>query len=431
MELNTGQKADLTTTIHLDEARRVAARFDLRGTLQVRDFSGKGNIHRNTFLVEAEQDGRRSEYLLQMLNTDVFPYPDRVMNGWRACLEAQKKALKRPDAGRVDGWELIHAIPTREGNICLKTGDAGNLHYWRLMSRIPKVHCYKSLGEIQSKDKRIEIAEEAGRGLALFQCLTSAIDPENIPAPLPGYRNTLLYYAQLDSVLANVRTVENAYRFHPLDPSLRHETARHFLVHLNSETYRRRLQEKQVQDLISTAMENKAYGLRLQKGLLDGTLKKTIVHGDTKLDNFLFHIDSGKVAAIVDLDTVMAHTWLSDWGDMARSVITVSGEVQNGEHEVEIDMTIFKALARGYLGSATELPHGETALMTDAARIMSLELGVRFLTDYMRGDTYFKLNEGMPEDLNRTRAAVQFSLFRKLGEKAQDAELYIQSLLKQ
>jgi N-acetylhexosamine 1-kinase len=84
-------------------------------------------------------------------------------------------------------------------------------------------------------------------------------------------------------------------------------------------------------------------------------------------------------------------------------------------------MDVFKAILGGFLRSAPLPPRHELELMVDAARIMTLELGIRFLADYLRGDTYFKPVAGDPEDLNRIRAAVQFSLFRNLGEIAPEA----------
>jgi Ser/Thr protein kinase RdoA (MazF antagonist) len=154
------------------------------------------------------------------------------------------------------------------------------------------------------------------------------------------------------------------------------------------------------------------------------------VHGDTKLDNFLFEEHTGKVTALVDLDTVMVHTWLSDWGDMARSLINIHGEERKIGDDVEIDIEVFKALARGFLESSLPLPRNEIELMVDAARIMALELGIRFLTDYLRGDTYFKLQEDSPEDWNKTRAVVQFSVFQKLEVGANKAKQYIKELQK-
>jgi hypothetical protein len=254
------------------------------------------------------------------------------------------------------------------------------------------------------------------------------MDITKVSEPLPGYRNTALYYDQLDSILKGSRTLEESPVRLPSDPTLRQSTGRHFLVQLDPHEYRTRLKNPQVRELAALALENRSYCLKLQNKLKSGNLKTVVVHGDTKLDNFLFGTVTGKVKALVDLDTVMPHTWLSDWGDMTRSLINVSGEKPGIPDAIKIDLDIFKALARGFIGSSTHLPGHEVELMVDAARIMALELGVRFLTDYMRGDTYFRLGAGDPADLNRIRAAVQFSIFQGLGRRNEEARSYIADL---
>jgi hypothetical protein len=110
----------------------------------------------------------------------------------------------------------------------------------------------------------------------------------------------------------------------------------------------------------------------------------------------------------------MPHTWLADWGDMVRSLVNVAGEKVRSLAGVDVDMEIYAALARGFLSTARRITRTEVALMADAVEIISLELGVRFLADYLRGDTYFRLSPTDPPDLNKFRAMVQLSLFRRL-----------------
>ena len=104
------------------------------------------------------------------------------------------------------------------------------------------------------------------------------------------------------------------------------------------------------------------------------------------------------------------------------------GEKQPDSDGIDVDLDFFKALAKGFLGSAVPLPRHEVEWMADAARIMALELGVRFLTDYLRGDTYFKLGIGDPVDLNRIRADVQFSIFQSMGSRMTEAKNFINDL---
>jgi hypothetical protein len=414
-------------TISLNSVHRIACRFDVSEPFKVSDFPGKGNIHRQTFLIEAGHPGNIREYVLQMLNTKVVTRPYTVMDTMISCIRAQNKALSE----RVlqdEEWESIRLIPTKDGAAYLKTGDSDPPQFWRMMARIRNARSYGSLDEIPSPSERLRAAEEAGKGLALFRTLTAGMNAKEVPEPLPGYRNTALYYDQLDSILKGSRTLEESSVRLPSDLTLRESTGRHFLVHLDPREYRIRMKNPQVRRLAALALENRDYCLKLQRKLKSGNLRTVVVHGDTKLDNFLFSTVTGKVKALVDLDTVMPHTWLSDWGDMTRSLINVSGEKPGNPDEIKIDLDIFKALARGFIGSSTPLPRYEVELMVDAARIMALELGVRFLTDYVRGDTYFSLGTGDPADLNRIRAAVQFSIFQGLGRRSEEARSYIADL---
>jgi len=151
-----------------------------------------------------------------------------------------------------------------------------------------------------------------------------------------------------------------------------------------------------------------------------------VIHGDTKLDNFLFSVSTGRVKALVDLDTLMPHTWLTDWGDMVRSLVNIAGEKETDLERIHIDLEVFKAMARGFLGSARRPAAQEVRLMADAAQIMALELGVRFLADYLRGDSYFRLGPADPRDLNKTRALVQFCVFERLRRNAASWMRYIE-----
>jgi len=421
-------KANPTPEIPLNQAHQIACRFDLPDSFEAFDFPKKGNIHRQTFLIVAQNHCNPREYLLQMLNTEVFASPDGVMDAMASCIRAQNKALSEGVLQEVDAWEPVRLIPTKEGAAYLKTSDSEHPQYWRMMVRIRNARSYESLNEIPSRSKRLSIAEEAGKGLAQFGILTSGMNPVDISEPLPGYRNAAQYYAQLDSILNGSRTSKESSAWLPSDPILQKSSGRHFLVQLESGKYRSRMEDPQVRGLVDIALDNRSYCQELQRRLKSGNLKTVIVHGDTKLDNFLFNTSTGKVKALVDLDTVMPHTWLSDWGDMARSLINLSGEEQGNPDETEIDLNIFRALATGFIKSSPPLPRHEVELMVDAARIMALELGVRFLSDYVRGDTYFRLSAGDPADLNRIRAAVQFSIFQRLGGRAAEAKRYIEDL---
>jgi len=128
------------------------------------------------------------------------------------------------------------------------------------------------------------------------------------------------------------------------------------------------------------------------------------------------------------MDTILPHTWLSDWGDMMRTLVNPAGEKETDLGKIRIDFEVFQSAARGFLESAQAIAPEEIALMADAVQIMALELGVRFLADYVRGDSYFMLGAEEPQDLNKTRALVQFRLFEELRNNARVLEKILEPL---
>jgi hypothetical protein len=171
-------------------AARIVSRFELPYPVEAYDFPEKGNINQHTFLIQAGTDVPPAEYLLQRINQQVFARPDRVMTAVVACLESQAEGLKNHPLGRELDWETITLIPTRTGEPYLVSESRRSTTFWRLMVKIPDCRTYKSLSEIAERKKQISVAEEAGRGLAVFGDLTSSMDITNLENPLPGYRDT-------------------------------------------------------------------------------------------------------------------------------------------------------------------------------------------------------------------------------------------------
>jgi len=309
-------------------------------------------------------------------------------------------------------------LPTREGRPYLEAESRRGRTFWRLMVKIPECRTYKSLGEIPSREEQLQIAQEAGRGLAIYGDLTSDMDTSGLVSPLPGYRDTRIYFDQLHSVLAGNRTLAQATPLLPQDPAVRQSTEQHFLVHLSAEEHRRRVEDPDLHHYIQLARSEERFGMTLLREMDEGKIRKVAIHGDTKLDNFLFDSRTAKVKALVDLDTIMPHTWLVDWGDMVRSLVNVAGEKERNLGRVVVDMDVYEAIVRGFLSTARKVTGAEVVLMAAAVEIIALELGLRFMTDYLRGDSYFKLSPTDPPDLNKARGMVQLTLFERLRDNA-------------
>ncbi len=411
----------------LAAARRTASQFRLAHPVEVHDFAEKGNINQHTFVVRAGAANPR-EYLLQRINERVFTRPRSVMRAMIASIEAQRAAIAAGRLAPGDEWEAITLVNTRDGLPFLEIESHRGIACWRLMVKIPESRTCKSLGEIADPAERLRVAGEAGRGLAIYGDLTRRMATDGLENPLPGYRDTRLYYSQFRSVLAGNRTPADAAGLLPQDPTVCHSAGEHFLVHLDEPEYRRRVDDPGFRPWIDLVGSEEAYGVTLLEGMESGRLRRLAIHGDTKLDNFLFSTRTGRVKALVDLDTIMPHTWLADWGDMVRSLVNVAGEKERDLSRVRVDMDVFRAVARGFLSTARDVTPAEVDLMADAPQIIALELGLRFLTDYLRGDSYFKLGPSDPPDLNRVRAMAQLTLFRRLRESVDEARRFIEEL---
>jgi N-acetylhexosamine 1-kinase len=383
-------------------------------------FAKRGNINLHTYEVRANG----VEYLLQRVNSDVFTFPHRVMQGMMASIEAQGCGKS---AGLCDHtWEAIELVPTRAGDPYLDLSDQGGQSVWRMMVKIPETLTYKSLSEVPDRAEQLRLAEEIGRGIAIYSTLTASIDPDGIEGSLPGYRDTGIYYRQLHSILAKNRSLLEVDSL-PDDLIVRSSTAHHFLLALDEPEFARRRTDPDLLPFIDLALEQEPLAMGLWKGLEEGRIRRTLIHGDTKIENFLFCAHSGKVKALVDLDTVMPFTWLADWGDLQRSMVNVAGEKERDLAKVQVDKEVYLAVTRGFLGCASDLTSGERAMLVAAVEAITLELGVRFLTDYLRGDTYFQLGSDDPSDLNKVRAMVQLKLYQDLVGFRAEAEQAVNS----
>jgi len=401
---------------NLDDLLWIARRFEVSEPLSVTPFGGRGNINLHTYEVKSG-DGT---FLLQKVNSEVFTMPHRVMNGMMASIEAQALALEQ---SKLDHhWEPIRLVPTKDGAPFLDLTDDHGWSVWRLMYFIPDSVGYRSLSELNGRPAQIALAEEVGRGMAIFSDLTSSIDPKSIDGSLPGYRDTSIYYAQFHSVMSCHRTLEAAGALLPTDPIVKGSTEQHFLVGLSDDEYAERQNDPDLKPFIELVCEQEPFTKGLWSALEAGHIRHTLIHGDTKIENFLFDAQTSKVKSLVDLDTIMPFTWLADWGDCLRSMVNVAGEKERDLSKILVDEDVYEAVARGFLTAAKEVTPAEVDLMVFAVQAITLELGLRFLTDYLRGDTYFRLSADDPADLNKVRAMVQLTLYLRLKEFAPEAE---------
>jgi hypothetical protein len=393
--------------LNMDRLYEIASAFAIDDIADIAGFHEKGNINRDAFLVRRHPGGHENEFLLQRLNTDVFTRPERVVRSVSAWVAAQRSYLAKNS--HITDWEPIELVPNRtEGDWTILHGELG-LEYWRLMKKIPHCRSFKSLAATGEREEQLRIAEEMGRGLALNSDLTSDLHPDDVEIALLGYRNTPLYVAQYEAIVSG-----NAEPYLPQDPELRSATESLFYNVLPEGERMRRLNDPALHEWFELIDENLDFAQSLYNDVESGGIRRTAIHGDTKIENFLFCQYTGRVRSLVDLDTIMPYTWLADWGDMVRSLCNVAGEKEADLSKVVVDREVYAAVTRGFLSTTEACPLEEIKRMPDAVAIITFELGLRFLTDYLRGDNYFQLAEDDPANLNLIRGLAQLKLFREL-----------------
>ncbi len=342
-----------TSTPESADLRSLASRFAVDPPVREVRPLGKGLIN-ETFSVSAGG----GHYVLQRINARVFPYPEQIMANLRALCG---HAARHPDAG----IRIPALIPTRNGDAFLRATDGG---IWRLMEMIPDA---VTLTRIETSMQ----AHETGRALGRFHGLVGSLPPERLGLSLPGFHRTPRYLDRL---------------FTALEPGDR-------AAHSDS-----------VRACVSFVRARTGLAEVLESARDSGRIRVRVTHGDPKIDNILFSRADGRALALIDLDTVQPGLIQHDLGDCLRSACNRRGEDARGEEAVRFDLNVCRGIVAGYAEATRgRLTDDDTALLYDAVRLMPFELGVRFLTDHLEGDRYFRVRE--PGE-NLRKAGVQFAL---------------------
>jgi len=318
---------------------------------------GDGLIN-DTFLVAAEQPSE-ARFVLQRINRRVFPEPRLIMENLRVLLHHVRE--RQAGTSNVHDLRFPEIRPTRAG-IGFWIDDEGD--FWRALSFIPDTRSQNTLQDSAQ-------AEQVGYALGRFHALTSDLDPGSLHDTLPGFHIAPQYLARFDRVLAD--SVEGPQ-----------STALGFAL-----------------DFVDARRSVFAV-------LEEAKLPLRVIHGDPKLNNVLFDMQSGRAASLIDLDTVKPGLVHYDLGDCLRSCCNRSGEAADDGSRVAFDLDICRAILRAYFAeTGAILTPVERRYLYDAIRLLPLELGLRFLTDHLEGDRYFKVER---PGQNLQRALVQFRL---------------------
>ncbi len=351
----------------------IAAQFAPTGQVVSAQEFGQGNVN-DTYFVELES-AAESPFILQRINTHVFRQPDLVMRNMRIFTEHVHQRVQCDPLCADCRWDMPRVLLTQGQQDHWVESDGT---VWRAISFV---------GEAQSFDtiQSAEHAREIGYGLGMFHHLLSDLPSHRLADTLEGFHITPRYLKQYVSVVEQKQMTPSPEEKYCLD----FIDARNSLAHV-----------------LETAKEQ-------------GILPLRLMHGDPKINNIMIDAKSGQAVSLIDLDTVKPGLVHYDIGDCLRSSCNPLGEETDQWENVCFDLDLSQAVLQGYLTIANSfLIQTDYDYLFDAIRLIAFELGLRFFTDYLMGDRYFKTQY---PGHNLARALVQFKLTESI--EAQESAL--------
>jgi len=340
---------------------------------------GSGHIN-DTYQVSARLSGTPVHYLLQRINHEIFKQPDRVMENILRVTEHLRGKLTAagdPDASR----KALTVIPSRSGLPYVRDGD-GN--WWRMYLFIELARTYDM---IESERQ----AYEAASAFSRFQNQLADLPAPRLHETIPAFHNTLWRLKALDAAIAADVCGRKA----------------------------------EVAAEIAFVEERREQCGRLLARHARGEIPERITHNDTKINNVMLDDTTGGGVCVIDLDTVMPGLALYDFGDMVRSATASAKEDERDLSRVGSRIGMFEALARGYLSEAAFLLPAEVEELAFSGRLITLTIGIRFLTDYLAGDVYFKTHR---PGQNLDRCRTQFQMVRSMEAQAGAMEAIVREV---
>lgn len=346
---------------------QVIEQFALYGDLVLIKRLGSGHIN-NSYLCTFDQGGRPVRYTLQCINERVFAHPEEVVENIVAVTTHIRRRLC--EAGdQHASRHVLTLVPTRTGGWYVKDAEG---QVWRVYLFIEQA---QSLERVDSN-----LARRSGAAVGLFQ------------QQLSDFSGTLH------------DTIE---RFH--DMGLRYEAFEDAIAKDRCDRV------KTVHKEIAFLREQKERGMIITRALAEGRIPLRITHNDTKINNILFDKKREEALCIIDLDTVMPGTILFDTGDLIRTAACSAAEDERDLSRVFFDTDIFLSLVEGYLSVAkTFLTQAELALIGESGRSMTQIMAVRFLTDYLKKDIYYRIER---KEHNLDRARTQIALIQSMDRQ--------------
>lgn len=363
----------------MDNLEKVFNQFRVTGTYKSGDPYGSGHIHDTFRVITVEED--RHDYILQKLNNKIFKDIDALQNNISIVTSHIREKLVQEGEEDIDR-KVLQLIKTHEGKTYYVDGNGSN---WRMYIFISKHVSY----DIVENEHQ---AYQGGKAIGRFQSLLSNLDSTLLTETIP-------YFHDIE------RRLDSFYKTVKRNPADRVKYCRNEIEFVDSHA--------------------KEMGLILKLGR-EGKIPLRTTHNDTKFNNVLLDLDNNALC-VIDLDTVMPGYVHYDFGDAIRTVANCSSEDEKDLSKVVMDIKLFEAYADGYLSETSNtLNSTELAHLAFAPKLVTFTIGLRFLTDYIDGDNYFKVHR---EGHNLDRARTQFKLVESNEEQYEEMKTIIERLI--
>ena len=365
-----------------EKLNKIIEKFKFQGTLIHIEENNQGNINKSYILTYNDNNVER-KYLLQKINSNVFTEPYLVMKNIELVTNHIKKNLKK---NNDTIHKTLNIIKTLKGeNLYTYTNHEGEKEYYRAFDYIDNCISYDSF---KDSENSLELAYQAGKSFGLFQRLLIDFPSNLLGETIKDFHNTKKRFDDLLLSIEN-KVTNRAYEF-----------------------------PKEIIDLISKVKECSVIVESLGK-----TIPLRVTHNDTKLNNILMDKESGVGIAVIDLDTVMPGSSLFDLGDGIRSACSNSFEDEIDRQKIYLNLDLTESYLKGYLEEmGPYLTQEEINYLGLSIKILTYELALRFLTDYLNGDTYFKIKY---EHHNRDRFMNQYILLNDIETKLEEINDFI------
>ncbi len=353
------------------DLQKVLSAFNIKN-----DIESYGNGHINDTYCSTP-----GKYIIQRINTSVFTDPDALMENIENVTLFLKEKIK------ANGGN-----PERETLTVVKTRDGKN--YYRYDDEnVFRVYLFIGNTKTIENDKTLDDLYSAGKGFGKFQKMLADFPVEKLHETIKDFHNTP----------KRVETLKKAI----------------------SEDKAGRVSSVKAE--IDFALCNAEFADVVVNGIKNGEIPVRVTHNDTKINNILFDEGTSEAVAVIDLDTVMPGSMLYDFGDALRMGASTAAEDEVDLSKVNFDKECFKYFADGYLTEMKNvLTPMEIELLPFSAKLLTYECGIRFLTDYLNGDTYFKIHR---ENHNLDRARSQFKLVSEISKIENELKDIVKALL--